>query len=412
MTAASKNISLLSHSDQGGRPDGVQVIVHKDYAYIGHMFSNGFSVIDVRDLRAPKPVTFVPMPPNTRSHHIQVHGDLLLAINGPNIWAMQQYNQQSNYFSNSLTDSFKDRTQTFASGLRIYDIREPASPREIAFMPIAGLGLNRIWWVGGRYAYVAAHMEGFTDHIMVAIDIADPERPVLAGRWWLPGMWQAGGESSVVPTGKRFAAHHAIVAGNLAYGTWRDGGITVHDISDPANAKLISHTNWCPPFAGGTHTALPLADRDLLVVADEATTMDCANGIPHIWVLDVRTPANPVTISTLPTPDEQDFCSKGAKFGPHNLHENRPGSMQSSNLIFATYLNAGLRVYDIADAFRPKEVGYYVPPPPELMVDTRPNTPRVIQSADVFVDTEGRVFLTDPNAGLHILQYDGNMKSI
>ena len=405
MTATSKNISLLSHSDQGGRPDGVQVIVHKDYAYIGHMFSNGFSVIDVRDPRAPKPVTFVPMPPNTRSHHIQVQGDLLLAINGPNIWAMQQYNQQSNYFSNSLTDSFKDRTLTFASGLRIYDIRDPASPREIAFMPTAGLGLNRIWWVGGRYAYVAVHMEGFTDHIMAAIDIADPERPFVAGRWWLPGMWQAGGEPLVVPTGKRFAAHHAIVAGNLAYGTWRDGGITVHDISDPACAELISHTNWCPPFAGGTHTALPLPDRNLLVVADEATTMDCTNGIPHIWVLDIRAPTNPVTISTLPTPDEQDFCSKGAKFGPHNLHENRPGSLQSSNLIFATYLNAGLRVYDIADAFRPKEVGYYVPSPPKQMIDTRPNTPKVIQSSDVFVDTEGRVFLTDPNAGLHILQY-------
>lgn len=219
-------------------------------------------------------------------------------------------------------------------------------------------------------------------------------------------MWQAGGEPLAVPTGKRFAAHHAIVAGNLAYGTWRDGGITVHDISDPTCAELISHTNLCPPFAGGTHTALPLPDRNLLVVADEATTMDCANGVPHIWVLDVREPANPVTISTLPTPDEQDFCSKGAKFGPHNLHENRPGSLQSSNLIFATYLNAGLRVYDIADAFRPKEVGYYVPSPPEQMIDTRPNTPKVIQSSDVFVDTEGRVFLTDPNAGLHILQYD------
>ena len=33
--AATKNISLLSRCDQGGRPDGVQVIVHKGYAYIG-----------------------------------------------------------------------------------------------------------------------------------------------------------------------------------------------------------------------------------------------------------------------------------------------------------------------------------------------------------------------------------------
>jgi len=405
--ASAKNISFLSRSDQGGRPDGAQVMVHKGHAFIGHMFSDGISIIDVRDPRAPKPLAFVPMPVNTRSHHIQVHGDILLAVNGANVWAMQQYSQQKDYFTQSLTDSFKDRTQSFTSGLRVYDISTPASPREIAFLPVDGLGLHRIWWIGGRYAYVSAHMEGFTDHIMAAIDISDPTRPTLAGRWWLPGMWRAGGEDPVSPKGKRWAAHHAIVAGHLAYGAWRDGGLTVHDISDPAKAKLISHANWCPPFAGGTHTPLPLPDRNLLVVADEATSTNCANGIAYSWVLDVRVPENPITIATLPTPQEEDFCAKGGKFGPHNLHENRPGSLQSSSLIFATYHNAGLRVYDIANPFEPKQVAYYVPPPPERLVDIRPNTAKVIQSCDVFVDTEGRMYLTDTNAGLYILQYEG-----
>ncbi|HEY4980408.1 MAG TPA: hypothetical protein VII24_00375 [Pseudolabrys sp.] len=407
VAATAKNVSFLSRSDQGGRPDGTQVMVHKGHAFIGHMFSDGISVIDVRDPRAPNPLAFVSMPANTRSHHIQVHGDILLAVNGANVWAMQQFTQQKDYFTKSLTDSFTDRTQSFASGLRVYDISKPAAPREIAYLPVEGLGLHRIWWVGGRYAYVSAHMEGFTDHIMAAIDVSNPQRPALAGRWWLPGMWRAGGEEPVAPKGKRWAAHHAIVAGHLAYGAWRDGGLTVHDISDPAKAKLISHTNWCPPFAGGTHTPLPLPDRNLLVVADEATSINCANGIAYTWVLDVRAPENPVTIATLPTPKEEDFCAKGGKFGPHNLHENRPGAYQSSNLIFATYHNAGLRVYDIANPFEPKEVAYYVPPPPERLVDIRPNTAKVIQSCDVFVDVDGRMYLTDTNAGLYILQYEG-----
>jgi len=181
----------------------------------------------------------------------------------------------------------------------------------------------------------------------------------------------------------------------------------VHDITDPAKATLISHTNWCPPFGGGTHTPLPLPDRNLLVVADEATSTNCANGIAYAWVLDVRAPKNPVTIATLPTPAEEDFCAKGGKFGPHNLHENQPGSLQSSNLIFATYHNAGLRVYDIANPFEPKQAGFYVPPPPEKLVDIRPNATKVTQSCDVFVDVEGRIYMTDTNAGLYILQYDG-----
>jgi hypothetical protein len=405
--SAAKNVRLLSRCDQGGRYDGVQVIVHNGHAFIGHMFSDGVTVVDVRDPLDPKAVAFVAAPANTRSHHLQVHDDLLFVVNGPNVWAIQQFAQQQDYFSKPLADSLEKRTQSFAAGLRIFDVSRPAAPREIAFLAVEGLGLHRIWYVGGRYAYASAHIEGFTDHILAVIDVADPTRPTLAGRWWLPGMWRAGGEQPAWKPGKRWALHHAIVAGDLAYGAWRDGGITVQNIGDPTAPKLIGHKNWSPPFAGGTHTPLPLPDRNLLVVADEATSANCANGLAYTWVVDVREPSNPVTIATLPTPGEEDFCAKGGKFGPHNLHENRPGSFQSSHLIFATYHNAGLRIFDIADPFAPRETGYFVPPPPEQLVDTRPNSVKVIQSCDVFVDRDARMYLTDTNAGLYILQYEG-----
>ena len=42
----SRNMRLIGHSDQGGRPDGVQLMVHRGFAYIGHMVSQGFSVVD------------------------------------------------------------------------------------------------------------------------------------------------------------------------------------------------------------------------------------------------------------------------------------------------------------------------------------------------------------------------------
>lgn len=405
--ASSKNIRFLSRSDQGGRPDGTQIMVNKGHAYIGHTFSDGVSVIDVRDPLNPKPVTFIAAPPNTRCHHLQAHGDLLFVVNGANVWAMQQYTQAQDYFGKPLADSFDKREQSFTAGLRIFDISNAAAPREMSFLPVAGIGLHRIWYAGGRYAYVSAHFEGFTDHIMAVIDVGDPARPALVGRWWLPGMWREGGEQPAWPQGKRWAFHHAIITGNIAYGAWRDGGLTVHDVSDPARPKLIGQRNWCPPFAGGTHTPLPLPDRNLLIVADEATSTNCAAGLAYTWVIDVRDPANPVTIATLPTPTEEDFCAKGGKFGPHNLHENRPGSLQSSNLIFATYHNAGVRVFDIANAFAPREVAYFVPPPPERLMDTRPGATPVIQSCDVFVDPQGVMYLTDTNAGLYILQYEG-----
>jgi hypothetical protein len=86
---ASRNVEFISHSDQGGRGDGVQIMVHRGYAYIGHGYSNGITVLDVRDLKNPKPVAFPPCPPDTRAIHLQSHDDLLLAVNGPSMWTMQ-----------------------------------------------------------------------------------------------------------------------------------------------------------------------------------------------------------------------------------------------------------------------------------------------------------------------------------
>lgn len=216
---ASRNIKFISHSDQGGRADGVQIMVHRGYAYIGHTFSNGITVMGVRDPKHPKVVQFIACAPNTRAIHLQIHGDLLLAINAPSVWAMQVLSEKE-YFGGSPADKLKDRAGEFTPGMRVFDISVPAEPREIGFMPVDGIGLHRIWYVGGRYAYVSAHFNEFTDHILAIVDVSDPTRPQVVGRWWLPGMWRDGGETPTWRSGRRYALHHALVAGHLAYAAW------------------------------------------------------------------------------------------------------------------------------------------------------------------------------------------------
>jgi len=39
-----RNISFVGHTDQGGRGDGVQVMVHRGHAYVGTRVSRGGSV--------------------------------------------------------------------------------------------------------------------------------------------------------------------------------------------------------------------------------------------------------------------------------------------------------------------------------------------------------------------------------
>jgi hypothetical protein len=341
----------------------------------------------------------------TRTHHLQVAEDLLLLANGANIVAMQSYDNLRGYFENSLADSITNRKK-FRSGLSIHDISRPPEMREIAFLEMPGLGINRLWWTGGRYAYVSAHFDGFTDHILCIVDLQTLTRPEIVGRWWMPGMNRAAGETPQVAPGTRIALHHMITSGDRGYGAWRDGGLTLHDLGDPSSPRLISRINWSPPYPGGTHTALPLPGRTLVVVADEANAERCAKGTFHTWVVDVRAEENPVPISTLPTPQERDFCAIGT-FGPHNLHENRPGSFHSEDTIFATYNNAGVRVFDIRDAYAPREIASWVPPVPARLVDPRPNVSLAAKAADVFATTEGLLYVSDWNAGVHVLQYDG-----
>ncbi|MFJ5470957.1 LVIVD repeat-containing protein [Pectobacterium carotovorum] len=405
----SRNMRLIGHSDQGGRPDGVQVMVHRGYAYIGHMVSQGVSIVDVRDAKNPKPAGFIAAPPGTWNIHLQTHDDLLLVVNARDLFADASFAEEKVYYTRSVADtvSTKQQDKSWSAGLRIFDISTPDKPREISFLPLDGIGIHRIWYVGGRWAYVSALLDGYSDYIFLTIDLADPQRPEVAGRYWLPGMHTAGGETANWPEGKRYALHHAIISGDTAYGSWRDGGLTLLDVSDRTNPQLISHRNWSPPFGGGTHTALPLPDRDLLIVLDEAVLDNQEDGEKLIWVFDIREPSHPVSIATFPQPKETDYVKKGAHFGPHNLHENRPGSFISSSLIFATYQNAGVRAYDISNPYQPKETGALVPAAPDRMVDKRPGRPQIIQSCDVFVDANGIIYSTDYNAGLSIIEYRG-----
>lgn len=408
------NMRLIGHSDQDGRADGVQLMVNKRHAFVGHMFSKGFSVIDCTDPRAPRTVAYVPAPPNTWNIHLQTFDDLLLVIHAKDMFAAAEFQDEKAYYKGALGEKVGTAGSVGASagrdwsaGLAIYDIANPAAPRQIGFLPVEGGGVHRIWYTGGRWAYVSVLLDGFTDYIFMTVDLADPTRPRAGGRVWLPGMNTAAGERADWPATRRYGLHHATVSGDLAFGAWRDAGLVIIDVKDRENPQLRLHRNWSPPFNGGTHNCLHLPDRDLLVVLDEAVLDDYEDGFKPIWLFDLREPMNPVSISAMPPPRDADYRFKGGHCGPHNIHENRPDALVSSELIFATMQNAGVRVYDIRDPWRPEEVAAFVPEQPPRLMDHRPNRPRVIQSCDVYVDREGLVFSNDYNGGLYILEYQG-----
>jgi hypothetical protein len=201
-----------------------------------------------------------------------------------------------------------------------------------------------------------------------------------------------------------FRAHNVNVypqRPDRAYVGYLDGGVVILDIADRTRPRLVSRLDYHPPLPGFTHTVLPLFGRGLLAVTDEAVRDGCADHPKLLWVIDSSIESNLVPISTAPMPPAAEFCRRGGRFGAHNLHENDPGApaWRSEDFLVGAFFNAGVRVYDIRDPFRPEEVACFVPPAP-------PGSPAgSIQMNDVYVDERQVVYALDRfTGGLYVLE--------
>lgn len=381
MSVDSKGLRTVGQTDLGGYGDGMQVLREGDAIYVGHAGSSGAgtSILDVSDPADLRLVRQWMAPHGSHTHKVQVAGGLLLVNH----------------------EQFRGG-EPYSAGMAVYDLKDPFDPQQVGWFDSTGKGVHRIVWTGGRYAYVSAIPEGFNDRIWMVVDMADPRNPVEAGRWWWPGQWVAGGERPTWPEGKRFAAHHALVEGDRAYLGYGDAGLVVLDVSDRSRPTKLSGLGWEP--GGDTHTCLPLPGRGLLVVTDEVVT-EGREGDEHlIRVVDVSDETEPRVVGTCPPPPEA-FYDRGLRFGPHNVHENRPGTYRSADLVFATYFNAGLRVYDVRDSEHPVEVAHWVPETPAGQ--------QAAQINDVFVGADLDIWVTDRvNGGVYSLQPEDDLAQL
>jgi hypothetical protein len=75
-------------------------------------------------------------------------------------------------------------------------------------LQVQGGGIHRLWYTGGQWAYASALLDGFTDYIFITIDMSDPTAPHEVGRWWIPGMNLAAGETPCWEPARRYGLHH------------------------------------------------------------------------------------------------------------------------------------------------------------------------------------------------------------
>ena len=228
--------ALIGHSDQGGRPDGVQIMVHRGYAYVGHIFSKGFSrhrrarpgepedgqlrrraaqhlEPALPDLR--RPAARRPQQGHVRAARARRREELLQGLGRPSRQAGSR------------------PARNWSAGLAVYDISKPDEPKQIGFMPVEGTGLHRLWYVGGRWAYASALLDGFSDYILITIDMADPTKPAL-GRQILAARHERRRrrDDELADQERPLRLHHAIIHDDIAYCAWRDACLVVVDVKD------------------------------------------------------------------------------------------------------------------------------------------------------------------------------------
>lgn len=388
---------MVSYSEVDGRPPFKLAIQERDgrwLLYMGHLWDRGWTIMDVTHPSRPRVLNFIPGPPNTWTIQMEIE-------DGKMITALERI----------APGWGGDPEQPNDEGVLIWSLDDPVNPKLLGQFRTGGTGTHRDGYFGGKYVHLAAGMPGYSGNIYVIIDISDPSNPTEAGRWWVPGQCTSCGETpqpSVSLHGPPY------VEGNLAYVPYGAAGMVILDISDVAHPQRIGQLPFTPPFLGniGVHSIVTIPDRNLAVLNSESIAEDCNEALNHASIADISDPTRPLLLSVLPVPvpprglPYRNFCEKRGRFGPHNQNQHRhsPFTDHSDNLVYLTYFNAGLQIYDISDARLPREVGYFIPPPPVRRYGPLPAGALVSQTEDVLVDARGYIYVDDKNEGLWILR--------
>ncbi|WP_432704730.1 LVIVD repeat-containing protein [Ensifer sesbaniae] len=429
--AYAHNVEAVGYTDMEHRPAfkmAIREVRGRWHLYTGHFWDSGWSIVDVTDPAKPQVAKFISYPtPNTWTLQIDLSGDTMAtALEKP--------------FANFGGEP----DAPFDEGLLVWDIADPLNPQLLSHFKTGANGTHRNLYPGGRYVHVAASMPGYRGNIYLILDISDRANPREAGRWWVPGQHEAGGESfsdalltsisrsreraepmrfqaqcicGAFCSGEDVSLHGpAYVVGNHVYLPYGAAGMIVLDISDVSRPRKIGGLSFSPPFHSrfGVHGVLPVPEQGIAFANSENVTYG-QGAAHHASIIDISDPSEPFLLSLLPEPvppaeaPYADFTTRGGWRGPHNInhHQHHPDVEKQGDLFYIAHFNAGLRIYDVSNRRLPREVGYFIPPEPVRRYGPIPEDKLVLQTEDVVVDRRGFIYISDKNQGIWVLRYIG-----
>jgi len=391
-----RNVRLVAHSDLNGWGDAFQVQVGKGVCYVaasgvnGH---NGMTILDVSNPSKPKIVNQLVDSPAARTHKVlRITDDVLLT-------------------NSELRPALRSQYPDAVPGLRIFDNSDPFHPKFVRYVRTEGFGVHRpIYDRRRKLLYSSAFKDGYRGKVLLIHDMKDPMNPELLSFAAIPGQGEQETptwDSSIV-SDKRVWVHEGNPFGNYVTAGYWDGGVALFDLTDPRAPKFMWRHNphETHGWPGCYHSFLVPEGSEFGIATQETTTVNCDEPPAFVTFYDLRNIHHPLPISTyMPheidpytmRPLDEKWCRTGARYGAHNIWLD----MKSTDLIYICWFNAGLRIIDWSNPFKPKEAGYYIP------AGTRERC--CPQSNDVQVDpATGLIYMADRwGLGLHILEYTG-----
>ncbi len=375
----------------------------------------GVLIVDVSDPANMQALSFIPANAGTRTAYLRVDCARKLLAIAEGAWPENP--------NRPVGGAAK-------TGLTLHDVTDPRHPRKLAEFDNAG-GNTHGMEMDEKYVYLCGTTENSkprAEELMI-IDHTQPEAPKVVATWHVTGQHK-GEEFSEMnrrsPNGltdQWVTCHEIIKDGNRLYMAFRDAGVIILDISNPTKPVEVGTFDYVPPYNGdpgnplgccpGAHTAAPVPHEGkalptLMVLTDEH--FSCPPGFGQI--LDISNPKNMMVLSTYQIDgitDQYDFDAGKfiCKEGQQSTHLPWFDPRSHGALVYQAWYDQGLRVMDISNPFKPKEVGYYISPdfsiPQQVGRHTR----------EAFTDpATNLIYVTDGNGGgVTVLRYTGPIPS-
>ncbi len=242
------------------------------------------------------------------------------------------------------------------------------------------------------------------------IDATNPRRPVEVSNWDVRRNAPARVRRALRPRFRDELLAHSVwpfAAGMRAFVSHWDAGIVFLDLADPARPRYLGRTPYRRSEHGNAHSGWFRPGERIFVQNDEVGDFHGTGVERNVWgfqrIFRTTNLSAPVRVARFAleasVPGRDGRIRRDGFYAVHN-------NVFVGDVEYVSWYSAGVRVVDLSNASRPREIAFFIPPPrrdPHGYF-IAPNGKRQFPMVWGVYPHEGLVYASDINSGLWIFR--------